>query len=117
MGLFSKKKKKQEEKPVEKKKEPKFGPNNLISLKPVVTMEESIYVLKKNIDSIDFKNQTANLGSKKAANAFLQGYNYALLILTTSDEIEKFNNAYVTFKDLSKEAQEYLNKLNKEDFE
>ena len=80
MGLFNKKKKKQEEKPVEEKKEPRFGPNNLISLKPVVTVEQTIAILKKNIDSKNFKKQTANLGSKKSENAFLQGYNYALLV-------------------------------------
>lgn len=77
-------------------------------------MERTIDVLKESIDSEDFKKQLANLGSKKEANAFLQGYNYALLVFTTSKGIEKFNNAYVTFKDLPKETQEYL---NKEEFE
>lgn len=109
MGLFNKKKKKQEEKSVKEKKEPRFYPNSLISLKPVVTVEQTIDVLKKNINSKDFKNQIANLDSKKALNAFLQGYNYAIFVFTTSEVIEKFNNAYVTFKNLPKETQEYLN--------
>lgn len=109
MGLFSKKKKKQEEKPVEQEKKPKYYPNHLIGLKPVVVLEEAINVIKQTMDTKEFKKQMESFGSKKSMTAFLQGYNYALLILSTSKDIEKFNTAYVTFRDLPKATQDWLN--------
>jgi len=120
MGLFKKKKNIIEEKPVkqEKKKAPIYCSNSLVNFNgPVIVLGPAMQILKNNVNSKDYKSQIATLGSKKAENAFLQGYNYAIMFLATDQEITKYTEACIAFKDLPKEDRDWINEQtsNKED--